>query len=351
VSRRSRAALTLLVLGATGLAALGVPSRATVPAATADAGDVATFRAMVTRLRAGEPYYAAFGEELRRGHYSTSEVFNWRTPLFMSGLSLVPDTVSYSVLVVLGLVLCGATLVSTNTEPVAVRWAAFTMQVGVLILLMNRRSVVMSEAWAGVLIGLSVCGYSLRQPGFAVPLGLLALFVRELAAPYCVVCTIAAAFNRRWREVGAWLIGGCLYAGYYGWHLTRVFAHRLPTDLSDPSSWFQMGGLASLMATARWNGWLVLTPRTATALALALIVGGIFYARAPLHVRLASAIYVAFFLVAGKVFNGYWGLIAWPTWALACGYGVEAAAQSISALFQRSLRSPINSSASFPPQP
>ena len=351
MSRRTRAALTLIVVCATGLAALAAPAPATVPPATADAGDVATYRTMVTRLRAGEPYYTAIGEELRRGNYATREVFNWRTPLFMSGLSLVPDAVSYSALVVLGLVLCGATLASTNTEAIAVRWTAIIMQVGVLILLMNRRSVVMSEAWTGVLIGLSVCAYGLRRPRFALPLGLLALFVRELAAPYCVVCTLAAASNRRWREVGAWLIGGCLYAGYYGWHLTQVLAHRLPADPSDPSSWFQMGGLASLMATAHWNGWLVLTPRPATALALALVIGGILYARAPMHLRLASAIYVAFFLVAGKVFDGYWGLIAWPTWALACGYGVEAVAQSVSALFQRSLSLPVGSSASFPPRP
>jgi hypothetical protein len=108
-----------------------------------------------------------------------------------------------------------------------------------------------------------------------------------------------------------------------------------------------MGGLTSLMEKAHWNGWLVLTPRPATALALALVVGGIFYARAPLHVRLTSAVYVAFFSVAGKVFDDYWGLIAWPTWALACGYGVEAAGQSIGALFQRSLSSPVSSSASF----
>jgi hypothetical protein len=49
-------------------------------------------------------------------------------------------------------------------------------------------------------------------------------------------------------------------------------------------------------------------------------------------VRLTSALFVVFFLAAGKAFDGYWGLVAWPVWALAFGYGVElvwAAARAV----------------------
>ena len=56
-----------------------------------------------------------------------------------------------------------------------------------------------------------------------------------------------------------------------------------------------------------------------------LIVAGCCAPRAGLHVRWAAGCYLAFFLVAGKGFDNYWGLIAWPTWAVAAGYGVNPA--------------------------
>jgi len=64
-------------------------------------------------------------------------------------------------------------------------------------------------------------------------------------------------------------------------------------------------------------------PGPVTAVALVLIIAGIADRQAGVHVRAASAVYVAFFLVAGKAYDTYWGLVAWPTWAMACGYGVR----------------------------
>jgi hypothetical protein len=201
-------------------------------------------------------------------------------------------------------------------------WTASMMEVGAISVLAVPSAVVIGEAWAGLLVGISVWAYARQRAAVAVALGLLALFVRELAAPYCVVCTMIAAVNKNWREVGAWLGGVCVYAAYYSWHLTQVWAHRLPTDLSHSSSWLEFEGLPFLLATVHWQGWLLALPAPATALALVLIVAGITERRAPLHVRAGSLVYVLFFLVAGQPFNNYWSLIAWPTWALACGYGV-----------------------------
>jgi hypothetical protein len=230
-------------------------------------------------------------------------------------------------------VLCGVTVVVTARLPLPAAWTAGVMQAGVLAALAVPSALVISEAWAGVLIGLSVCAFALGGSALAVPLGLLALFVRELAAPYCVVCTIAAAAKRRWLEVGAWLSGAGLYAGYYAWHVSQVRAHGLPTDLAHASSWLEFGGLGYLLGTVHWNAWLIVTPPPVTALALVLIVAGTANPRAPLHVRATGAAYVAFFLVAGKAFDTYWGLVAMPTWALACGYGVETTGEAIRTAF------------------
>lgn len=330
---RTRAVLTLLALGAIGLAALRHPAPAAVPTVTAGTGDVATFQAIVARLRTGGPYYATVGFELRRSGYPARDGFNWRTPLLLSAVSAVPDGVARGVLFALLLVLCCATMATERQSFTAV-WTAVAMQVGVLVIsVATPGAVVIGEGWAGVLVGISVCAYALRRTTFAVALGLLALFVRELAAPYCVVCTIIAASNRRWRELTAWISGACVYAVFYAWHLTQVWAHRLPTDLAHSSSWLEFGGLPFLQATIHWLGWWLVFPAPLTTLGLVLIVGGIANARAPLHVRAASAAYALFFLVAGKPFNDYWGLMAGPTWALACGYGVQTTCQAMRAAF------------------
>ena len=335
LTERARAVITLLTLGAIGLAALRVPAPATAPPLPAGKGDVATFQAVVARLRTGAPYYPTYGFELRRAGYPTRDAFNWRTPLLLSAVSSVPKGVpeAIGIVVVFAFLLALCRALATMRQHSTAVWLASMMQVGAVAILAAPSVVVLGEAWAGVLVGFSVCAFARQRPVFAVPLGLLALFVRELAAPYCVVCTVIAAFNRRWQEVGAWIGGACVYAAYFGWHLTQVWAHRLPTDLAHDSSWLEFGGLPFLLTTVHRQAWLRLLPAPLTALALVLIVAGIADARAPRHVRAASAVYVLFFLVAGKPFNSYWGLMAWPTWALACGYGVDTTGRAIRTAF------------------
>ena len=72
---RTRAVLTLLVLGAIGLAALRVPA-SVAPSSPSGVGDVATFQAVVAKLRAGARYYPTMGFELRRAGYPTRDAFN-----------------------------------------------------------------------------------------------------------------------------------------------------------------------------------------------------------------------------------------------------------------------------------
>ena len=46
---------------------------------------------------------------------------------------------------------------------------------------------VMPVLWAGMLIGLSVCGYGLDRPYLGATAGVAAVFFRELALPYCLL--------------------------------------------------------------------------------------------------------------------------------------------------------------------
>jgi hypothetical protein len=67
----------------------------------------------------------------------------------------------------------------------------------------------------------------------------------------------------------------------------------------------------------------------ASVVALVLVLAGICASKTPVPIRLTSVVYVAFFMVAGKEFNQYWGMMAWPTWAFACGYGLDSVGQGI----------------------
>ena len=283
------------------------------------------------------------GQELRLGGYATREVFNWRTPLLWSSLAYVPTAVSRGVLIGLGVLLLVATVATTAHEPLRAA-AGNIMQGGAVVMLIAPGAVFFGESWAGMLIGLSICLYYRKQARLAVATGILALFVRELAAPYRVACVAAAGARRHWREVAAWAAGACAYGLYFGLHFLSVRAHSLPTDLAQPHFWMELGGVASLLAKARWQAWLLVCPLWVTALALTIVVAGTVAARTPLHLRLASAVYVGFFLVAGRPFNGYWGLVAWPTWALACGYGAEWLAEAAS-----DLRGRLSQHSSSPP--
>lgn len=323
-----RALLTLVALTVVFLAALVGPTVPGIAVTHTGPGDVDIFRSVVSRLRGGEPYYPTIGDEMRRGNYPTAQAFNWRTPLLFASLSSVPETVGQAVWILVGIVVCGATLLVTARQPLPVVVTAVLMQVGAITAMDPPAAVLMGEAWAGALIGLSVCAYLRGYLGVGVLLGLLALFARELAAPYCVVCTLTALVNRRWREVAAWVAGAAVYAAYYGWHLIAVWRHQLPTDLAHGASWVQFGGLVFLLVTIRFNRWLHIAPKAVAALGLTLVVAGTASPLTPLHVRLTSAVYLGGFLIAGQTFNEYWGLIAWPTWALACGYGAQAIADT-----------------------
>lgn len=319
---RQRAAF-VLGWGLLVLATLALTPAPEAPSlAPREASDVAAFRAIVGRISVGESYYAAYGGELRPRGYPTRSVFNWRTPLLISVLARVPTLVARAGLASLGLLLFLLTFRQTAHEPL---WTAASnvMQAGTLILALTSGAEVLGEAWAGILIGLSAYAFARRKTGAAVALGLLGLLVRELAAPYCVACAVLALARRRWREVAAWASGAGLYAVYYAWHVVQVHAHQLPTDSSHQSSWLTAAGTRSLLMVADWHAWLLPCPPWVTVLAMTVVAAAVAAARTPLHARAASAVYMLFFMLAGQSFNGYWGFVAWPTWALAFGYGTE----------------------------
>ena len=81
-----------------------------VEAGHGEGGDGALFRAVATRVAAGEPYDPSMAQELTARHYPTSSVANWRTPLYIQLLARAPQAVRLIMILVGLLVLVGTGL-------------------------------------------------------------------------------------------------------------------------------------------------------------------------------------------------------------------------------------------------
>ena len=114
------------------------------------------------------------------------------------------------------------------------------LMVGTVLPCMLDDLYVSHELWAGVLITLSVLAYGLRRNGWGVALGFAALVVRELAAPYCVLCCLMAASERRWREVAAWGGMAALYGVWYGAHVLQVLPRIGPNATAHTDGWIRL---------------------------------------------------------------------------------------------------------------
>jgi hypothetical protein len=316
LARPIRSLLVVVVI-ATGAALVPVAAP-TEPRSTG--GDLVAFSTIVDRLKGGEPYYRVQGEELRARNYPTAQVFNWRTPVLLVSLARAPRF-TRGLFIALGVAVCFLTI--SLLRPGVVAAGAGILQLGNLTVIVIPNAIFMGEVWAGALIALSLCAYLRNARVLGAVLGGLALFLRELAAPYCLVCGIFAMIQRRRSEVAVWVAAAALYSLYFLQHVMAVWDHQTAADRAHSESWLQFGGIGFLLSMMPRQSWFLAAPTPILIGALALIVLGTLRSQTPAHLRLASATFVVFFLIVGHGFNNYWAYLAWPTWAMVSGYGLQ----------------------------
>jgi hypothetical protein len=322
---RWRAAVALI-----GLLLLGISVQrmAVVSSALSSApervgrSDAAMFRSVVERVGAGESYYSAMGHELRTGHYPTASVFNWRIPTLYVALAAVPRWLSASLMVVSCLLLLGGVTLhlARHASPEGTVLGLLLSGAGA-VTLVDSQGFWMTEAWAGLFIGLSLAAYLWKAWTPAALMGLAALFVRELAAPYCVVCLILALRGRRRREVAVWISGLAVFGMYYALHVTKVLGEIRPNDLAQTRAWVQFGGFSFWLATVKTNKALLVAPRWILSGVTVLLVAALWAPALPSHVGWSLVAYATFFAVVGQWFNDYWGFVAAFIYAVAFAYG------------------------------
>lgn len=307
---------------------------ATPPDATALRGprDHQLFASVVQRVSQGEGYYAVMGEELRKGQYPLKPVVTWRTPLHLSTVALLGISQAR---IALGLLAALTLLVwVTLAWPDPVRMFTAVLLVGAgLMHAITPAGVLMPEVIAGVLIALSLGCYAHRKWLLAALVGALAMFVRELALPYVLICAALAYQAKRRQETAVWIAGVTLFWFYYATHAWLASRATMPTDVaSSATAWVQWQGLPFLLETIRFYPIVLLTSPIVGAIVLGLGTLTLGVSNAPIQVRAAWLAYAGLYLVFGQPFNGYWGLLTCPLWGVTLTYLPEAISQTERAL-------------------
>jgi hypothetical protein len=307
LSRRTRYRI-LLAVGFPAVFALTLWS---IPAKTGTAqtgeGDLGLFRAVVDGERAGRPYYDVYGAESRSRGYPTRSVFNWREPLLMRTLALLPRIAGKVLLIVLAVAFVWQAHGLLRRELLGI---VTVLNASVMAAVPG--NLYFTEPWAGFCLGLSALAYARRRETTGASWALLALFIRELAAPYCVVAGLIALSRRRWREVAVWAGGATVYTLYFGAHVWQIWQHALPGDQAHTHSWLYFGGLPFVAQVWRMNGILAVVPVPLFALAVVMAVAASWARQMPLHVRAGVLTYSVLFLFVGLPFNTYWGDLIAP---------------------------------------
>jgi hypothetical protein len=296
------------------------------------AGDLKLHTNIIERIGRNESYYSAFGDELRRGTYPAKSIFNWRTPAHYMFVALLSPPIAAIMLKVLTL---GAVLLTAAVLQRFGRLTAFlgtVAQMGAVATAFQPDAVAVPEVWAGVLITISLCAYYSEHRLAGALFALAALFCRELAAPYCVVCMALAVQRRHRTEAAVWCVGLIMYGAFFGWHATQVVAHQLPGDLAHEQSWLRWNGLQFTLETVGVNGWLGFLPRWAQVIYVTGALAGASSPSAAPQVRWSVMAYFLLFMVAGQPFNYYWGFVTAPIWAFGAAHAVEGVCRLIASV-------------------
>jgi hypothetical protein len=281
-----------------------------------DRADVLLYDHIVERVRAGGNYYQVAALAQREGGYPLRPFFTMRPPTLAIVQATLPNRAAVLTL------FWGLLAMTIIAWAHRLRRAGLPMPrviLGTLLVaggaatLTLPELLVWHEAWAALLISLSLALRSDRRLTASVGVGLAAVLVREIAIVYPLVMLSVALIERRWRESATWSAVIFIFAIFIAWHAMQVAAVVRPDDIASPG-WAAAGGwrfvvtmlwltgpwrvlpfwVASFgipLALLGWSSW-----RTSTAMRGALTLGG----------------YALAFALFGRPDNFYWGFLVAP---------------------------------------
>ena len=291
-----------------------------------DDTDAKMYRRVVQRVQAGENYYSALGDELRKGHYTAGSVFNWRSPFHLVAFAVITEPAGRWVLAAAAL--AASVMASLATQRTGGPGIAQFIVTGLAVsecFLFNFDFDLVSEVWSGVLILISITAYVFGWWRVGVVSGILALLWRELALPYVVAGAAIAAWRKRKLEFVWWVAGLGVWTGYYLVHLHLAASHITSADTVG-QGWIRFGGTRFLLATTRIS-LLAASPAWVSAILLPLMLLGLAGWKGDIGIRagLVVAVYMTVFSIFGvPAVDFYWGAITNPLLAFGLVWSVPA---------------------------
>ena len=283
--------------------------------------DLAFYQAVVARVHAGQPYEAAAVAQLRAVHGPLRPFLAVRPPALAWILAFLPSPrwgdwilEALSLAVIAAWV---ARLRGLGWGAASLGVAAVGLFTGLAAPMATRDMGLIHDAWAGVLIALSLAVRGDRRFWAAAALGLAAAVIRELALPYLVVMAMAALIDRRRAEAVAFAAALGLALVALAWHAHAVDVLVSRSDAASPG-WVKFGGWSFVLATAKWNLLVIMGGLAAAAVGVPLSLAGAAGRRDGLGLRLAALLfgYTIGFMVIGRPENAYWGLVTAPLTAV-----------------------------------
>ena len=289
--------------------------------------DRVLYENIVERVEAGEGYYPAAADELRKGNYPLKPTPAFRPPTLAVALGLLPNTLTrLAALIALCLAAVFAWMRTLKDAPAWERISIITLLMCGLANVGAPNSLYLHEAWSICFIALSLAFY--RKLALCLLFALIAVTIRETAILFPIAMGIIALIERDWTRA-AWLVVlGLTCAALWFVHGLAAASVLLT---SDPASqgWMAMGGGPMVLAASKWN--ILTSQLEGSWLAVAFLLFAVSLATVKRIELRVAAVYVCLFsfalLVFGRPDNGYWGIMFAPFLAVGLPSAMQASAR------------------------
>jgi len=279
--------------------------------------DLVLYQTIIEAMRGGQGYYQAATEAQRARGYPLRPFLAVRPPTLAVAMSALPNAGAGRLAMGgLGVITVLAFLWRVTRQfgrPIAII-IAFASGIAAAFV---PDAYLTHEIWAGLFIALSLAIHTPRSWLLSLVFGLIAVSVRELAAPYLLVMAVLGWRDGRRAECVCWVLGLAACGVGLWLHGAAVASLVRPGDSVSPG-WLALGGWPFVLAALHMNGIAFMAPHWLLACLAPLALLGLATWTGPLCDRIALTVigYCCAFLFVGRADNLYWGLLIAPLWPL-----------------------------------
>ena len=276
--------------------------------------DLRCYQTIVEKIHAGESYYSAAGHVLRKMGFTTASVFNWRLPPLAWLLGKLPSLRAGQIIVFILAITNLLIWMTVFHQNQYAFWQVFLgglLLSGPVIYSLVQGPFLVHEFWAGTLIALSLGMHARGWRYASVAAGLVALFLRELSLPFVCIMMMLAFWEGQRREALLWFAGILCFGGELLIHWSIVSKLITADDFVLQGGWIVFGGWPFVLSTAQMHPFLLMLPSWCTAIILPLCLLGLagWGGSSDLRIACTVGIYILAFMIVGRSFNIYWGLM------------------------------------------